>query len=365
MKRSLPTGFLITLMMTTACSEQSPYKSSHPDSDFIIGVEFDLDSLRSMAPGSDNWAITWAADGSQYVTWGDGGGFGGDNKKGRVSMGVGRIEGPVEEFETTNVWGGYKALAEAQFPGKSYGILDIGGVLWMWRTGDASDDSAFAVQELFVSRDKGLSWETALVKFTEGDFQGSRPFFAPTFLQFGQGYQGSRDDYVYIYAPDVVSGGWDVQVPGAISLMRVPRDDMGSRGRYEFFSGLDEQGNALWVEEVNQRRSVFSDANGVMRTSVSYNAGLQRYFLITQQVSRYRANNGYIGIYESSEPWGPWRTVLFDSPWKLGLQAGEKSVFWNFSNKWTSVNGQELALVYTGPSGDNFGVVKGRFVLAD
>jgi len=351
---------LLGVVIGAACSEQPRYVSNHPASSFITGIEFDLDSIVSMAPGSDNWAITWASNGDQYTSWGDGGGFGGDNEKGRVSLGVARIAGPVDRFMAINVWGGYKALAEATFEGKSYGLLAVGDVLWLWRTGDASDESAFALQELFYSEDKGLSWHTAGVRFGVNDFKSSRPFFAPTFLQFGAGYAGARDEFVYIYAPDVTQDSWDVQRPGEITLMRVPRGSLDDRQRYQFFAGIDSQGKATWVNDVEQRQSVFSDANGVMRTSVSYNPGLQRYLLVTQQLSRYRAE-GLIGIYEAQEPWGPWRTVLFASPWELGLQNGSKSVFWNFSNKWTSEDGRDFTLVYTGPTGDNFGAVRGHF----
>jgi hypothetical protein len=276
-------------------------------------------------------------------------------------MGVARIEGPVENFTATNIWGGYAAPAKAQFPGKSYGILAVDEVLWLWRTGDASNDSAFAVQELYYSRDNGMHWLPAGVKFHAADFRRSRPFFAPTFLQFGRGYLGSRDDYVYIYAPDVTREQWDVQLPGEISLLRVPRNALAVREAYEFFAGMDSHGQPLWSRDIDRRGSVFSDPHGVMRTSVTYNAGLGRYLLITQQISRYR-ETGHIGIYEAEQPWGPWYTVLFASPWELGLQNDAKSVFWNFSNKWSSPDGKQFTLVYTGPGNDNFGVVKGHFL---
>lgn len=313
-----------------------------------------------MAPGSDNWAVTWGEDGEQYTTWGDGGGFGGDNLRGRVSLGVARIEGDVDSFETTNVWGGYMAESRAQFPGKSYGILAVAEVLWMWRTGDDSDGSAFKFQDLYFSTDYGRRWQSAGVEFASRDFLDDRTFFAPTFLQFGPGYADSRDDYVYIYLPEKTSRDWDVQKPGSISLMRVHRDHLADRERYEFYYGLDKQGRARWGADVNERKDVFTDSNGVMRTSVVYNADLERYILITQQVSRFK-EHGHIGIYEAPEPWGPWKTVLFDSPWRLGLQKGDKTVFWNLSNKWSGNGDGHFTMIYTGPSGDNFGMIQGYF----
>src|SRR4051812_4485595 len=55
----------------------------------ITGFEPDWGTFRRLAPGSDNWANTWAGDGSVYAAWGDGGGFG----SARVSLGFARLMG--------------------------------------------------------------------------------------------------------------------------------------------------------------------------------------------------------------------------------------------------------------------------------
>lgn len=334
-----------------------------PVSDVITGVTFHLDTLVRLAEGSDNWAITWADDDSQYTTWGDGGGFGGTDQDARVSMGVARIRGEPQDFTTQNVWGGNNSLADPTFTGKSYGILALGTDLWLWRTGTESTVSAFERQDLFVSHDNGLTFEGTGVSFKSEDFPSSPGFFAPTFLQFGAGYRGAADEYVYVYAPEITSGDWGVQRPGEISLMRVPVGQLADRSAYEFFTGLDSRGTPGWSSDIGERAPVFSDPeNGVMLASVTYNAGLGRYLLVAQQ--RSMEPGGYIGIYESDAPWGPWRKVLLEDAWELGLQNGEYSVFWNFSNKWTSADGKRAALVYTGPSADNFGLVMVEFETA-
>ena len=340
--------------------EGGPEGDGAPPTGVISDVDFDLGALVTRAQGSDNWAITWADDGSQMTTWGDGGGFGGSDSEARVSMGVARIRGDLPNFTTQNVWGGKDALADATHTGKSYGILALGTTIWLWRTGTESTVSAFERQDLFVSRDHGLTFEKTGVSFTSEDFPSSRGFFAPTFLQFGPGYSGAMDEYVYVYAPELKSHDWAVQHPGEITLMRVPAGQLAERGAYEFFTGLDSSGTPGWSSDVGERAPVFNDPeNGVMLTSVTYNAGLGRYLLVTQQ--RSIEPGGFIGIYESDAPWGPWSTVLFEDAWELGLQKGEHSVFWNFSNKWTSADGRRAALVYTGPSADNFGAVMVEF----
>jgi hypothetical protein len=132
-----------------------------PPGAVITGVSFEFDTLVQRAEGSDNWAVTWADDGSQFTTWGDGGGFGGSDQEARVSLGVARIRGEFENFAARNVWGGKDPLAHATFTGKSYGVLALGADLWLWRTGKASTVSAFEQQDLFVSHDNGLTFEPA------------------------------------------------------------------------------------------------------------------------------------------------------------------------------------------------------------
>lgn len=74
------------LAVTPAARSEAPY----PSSPVIEKVAFDVATHERRAPGSDNWAITWADDDHQYAVWGDGGGFGGTNSDGRVSLGIAR-----------------------------------------------------------------------------------------------------------------------------------------------------------------------------------------------------------------------------------------------------------------------------------
>jgi len=334
--------------------------ASYPPSPLIAGISFDMSTLEQRAPGSDDWPVTWAADGNQYTSWGDGGGFGGTNSDGRVSLGFARVAGPGNDYTTVNTWGG-KGKPPPPFGGKCYGMLALGDTLYMWRGGSASDETIYEFQELYISTDKSLSWTETGVRFTEDDFPGSRGFFAPTFLQFGRGYKDTRDKYVYIYAPEIKSLEWNVQHPGEIALIRVPREDLADKSEYEYFAGLDDKGKAGWSSNIAERAPVFSDPNGVMRTSVAYNKGLGRYLLITQQVDRFRDKNGHIGIYDAPEPWGPWNTVLFANAFDIGLVTHTKTVFFNFSNKWTAEDGRDFVLVYTNE--DNWATVEGRFIL--
>ena len=363
-------------------------KPVYPKSTYITGLKFDLATLNNKCPGngmeaprSDNWPITWADDDNQYTSWGDGGGFGGTNKDGRVSMGVARIEGNKDDYSGFNIWGGKDPESSEQpFRGKSYGIISLNGTLYMLRSGNGITQQCYGVQELWKSMDHGRTWIHTGVDWNF-PFNENNGFFVPTFLQFGKDYRDARDKYLYIYAPDhTVSidslSKWDVNKPGLINLIRVPVDSVEKQSSYCYYSGVDNKGDPKWTFEIEERQPIFKDSeNGVMRISVIYNPGLKRYILTAQQVGRYKDLNGnkaHIGIYESTEPWGPWSTILFEHPWNIGdyphLQNEEfpgdaKTVFWNFSPKWWSNNGKEFVMVYTGPGGDQWGTVEGNFVL--
>ena len=71
--------------------------------------------------------MTWGADDHLYAAWGDGGGFGGSDSDGRVSMGFARIEGGPENRRGINVNGGKNPESPASFPkkGKTSGIAFV------------------------------------------------------------------------------------------------------------------------------------------------------------------------------------------------------------------------------------------------
>ena len=85
---------VIGSLALAACTNPSDHQCAAPESAPIISdVVFHWDTHMRAAPGSDNWPITWSDDDHQYTAWGDGGGFGGTNRNGRVSLGFARVEG--------------------------------------------------------------------------------------------------------------------------------------------------------------------------------------------------------------------------------------------------------------------------------
>jgi hypothetical protein len=331
-------------------AQTAPYTKSP----VIADITFDWATHKRQAPGSDNWPVTWADDDHQYTSWGDGGGVGGTNNDGRVSLGVARVEGSATSYQGYNVWGGKNAEHQATFGGKSYGILSLAGVLYMW-VSPGSDATNYNEARLYRSTNRGASWTAASWAFTK-----SHGLILPTFLQFGKNYQGARDGYVYVYANHLkTSTKLAVQKPGQITLMRVPKAQLMERAAYQFFAGTDAAGRPTWTTSLTARRPVFQDANGVgWNTSVSYNPGLKRYLLMTEHV---QSMDGNFGLFDAPEPWGPWTTVKYMGG--FGAPSIETTAFfWNFANKWLSADGRQFTLVFTGiNSNDSWNTVRGTF----
>jgi hypothetical protein len=330
---SLLVGLFVLAPVASMCAD--PY----PPSPVIVDVVFDWSSRKTLAPGSDNWPITWAADGHQYTSWGDGGGFGGTNSDGRVSLGVGRVTGSYPGYGTKNVWGGKSPENKATFGGKSYGILAINGTdMYMWiRQAKQAGKSGHAW--LCRSTDNGANWSLA-----SWGFPTSHDLNTPTFCQFGKNYAGARDGYVYSYFIRTPSGGdfgFTVTKPGRIDLARTPKDKLMDKSEYEFFAGMSG-GNPSWTKDVDARKPVFENPDGTSWVlSVTYNAGLERYILSVEDTkfTNGRSTGNVMGFYDAPEPWGPWTTInrIKDFPaWTCA-----------FSNKWTSGDGTESVAVLT------------------
>jgi len=345
---SITVAFLLVLQATKAAVAASPY----PDSSAITVISFNWATHQEMAPGSDNWPVTWADNGHQYSSWGDGGGFGGTNSDGRVSLGFARIEGAKSSYAGYNVWGGKNPENPATFDGKCYGIICINGVLYAWR-GPGSGTTSYDEARLYKSTNYAASWSATSVEFVKAD-----DIIMPTILNFGQDYAGARDNYVYHYFIDLVGNpsSLGVHIPGKIYLLRVDKSNIEDESYYEFFSGT--AGSPSWSSSIASRTPVFEDPAGVgWNLSVSYNAPLGRYILCTEHTQTFQ---GRLGMFDAPEPWGPWTTVMYTENFHTG--AGDESFFWNFSNKWLSPDGKDFVLVFTGISGDDsWNTVEGTF----
>jgi hypothetical protein len=158
--RDLMVVCLVALPALEISAQTPPY----PPSPVIARIAWRSPPPSRKALGSDNWPTTWGPDGHLYTCWGGGNGFG-DVRRG---LGIARLEGGPESFEGVNVWG----VAEGYWGGKSYGLLSLGGTLFMWFGPEATWRSSTETR-LGWSLDLGKSWEFSHVFFRCTD--GSQP----------------------------------------------------------------------------------------------------------------------------------------------------------------------------------------------
>lgn len=352
-------GFATAIAAENKAAPRAEFRPAYPPSPVIAKLTFDDTTARTLAPGSDIWPMTWAANDGLYTAWGDGGGFGGTDKAGRVSLGVGEIQGSRRDYQGLNLAGGVDAPKPAPFTGKSEGILALGDTLYLWRDGDASSLEYFKFCELWRSDDHGLTWRKTPVRFSrlEGDFpDGDQGLFAPAFCQFGRGYAGAPDDYVYVCAPDIIDPThWRVRLPGRLNLLRVKRGQIEDKAAYEFFAGMDSASRPTWTARSASRKPMWEDAaQGTHRVALSYNPGLRRYLLTTITLDR----TGWMSVYDSPTPWGPWTHVQTEhNPDRWGTL----TIIFTFVSKWLSADGRDFMIVHT--KNDRWASIEGRFEL--
>jgi hypothetical protein len=327
------TSIFVCLWTLVSCLPGLPQPAGasappYPPSPAIEGITWDFAHLRRLASGSDLWPVTWAADGHLYTSWGDGGGFGGTNTVGRVSLGFARIEGGPRDFVGVNIWGGKDAKSRAQFPGKCYSMLAVDGILygWLWQPGGKL--------ELAFSRDRSQTWQRVV------DLRFPEDGFGPvSFLNFGKDYVGARDQYVYIYGSE--------ESGQSLSLARVPKNRITDRSAYEFWLGVDREGIPLWTLDITQREPVFVDRNGVDSAAVIFHPGIRRYLLTAAHRLSGQAIGGVgqLGIFDSVEPWGPWTTITYEDNWG-GFGKGE-ALGYHLPTKWISLNDRTLWMIFS------------------
>lgn len=344
----------------------------YPASEMISGISIDWSTHQRHAQGSDNFQLTWADDDHQYGIWGDGNGF---TERNRVSFGVARIEGDYNDYSGYDRYGHKESSEyEAVIKGKSWGMICVKGVLYTWIHPDkpggwGSWESHHTESRLYISNDKGASWQQAQWAFTIDD-----GLVGGNILQFGKDYAGARDKFVYHYMSDpeifrdAAGSATELMVPGRIFLLRVPKDKLMVREAYEFFSGM-KNGKPLWTTDVTGKQPVFTDNNGVgTPVGISFNSALKRYILTTEHS---KPHAGMQGIFEAPEPWGPWSTVTYftEESW-FGYDNPEtvprNCFFWCFPTKWISEDGWSATMVFTGggrgKNNDSFNTVRVKFI---
>jgi hypothetical protein len=355
---------LFTLLSVSVVSPLQSQDAPYPPSPVIRDITWQWETHKTAAPGSDLWPVTWGPDGHLYTAWGDGGGFGGTNSDGRVSMGFARIEGPPNPFRGINLNGGKNPEHPATFPdqGKTGGILFVDGTLYA-RLNLQDGNWPNVNHSLAWSDDRGATWNQTSWVFPkgEGNFKPSR------FLNFAKDYSGVPEEiagFVYIY-------GFKQSKPGTeknIYLARVPQTRMKIRAAYDFFAGFDA-GKPTWSPDVTAIKPVFTDPNGVIPTTGAvYHPQFKRYLLTS-----FHIGPGQLGIFDAPRPWGPWTTVAYYESWG-GMGTDGHGLNCDFPQKWIGSDGLTMWAVFSvyGPGAqkgiqahDRLNLVKATLTLSE
>jgi hypothetical protein len=346
-------GFTVMMgLMVTGCSAHAqPNVPPYPPSAVIKEVGWgSTNTIVRQARDGDNWPVTWASDDALYTTWGDGTGFAPKVER-KLSCGFARVTGSPPNFIGENIRSTGEQLGQGRSGLKGWGMVAIGDVLYLW-FGHADKQGGAA--RLAWSEDRARTWTFADWKFDEFGLMG--------FVNFGRGYGGARDNFVYAYS----HGGPRADTPADhFLLMRAPKDRLTKRGAWEFFTGVDGSGQPRWTRDIARRSAVFRHHRACLRSAMTYNSGLRRY-LWWQHIPQPPGHpdggdtrfEGGFGIYDAPEPWGPWTTAYFTTKWDVG--PGEHA---DFPAKWMSGDGRTAWLVFSGD--DAFSVRQARFIVGD
>lgn len=319
-------------------------KPPYPLSDLIRSVNFEpVSDILRFAEGSDNWPITWGDDGNLYTAYGDGWGFAPKVEK-KLSLGLAKIEGNPPEITGYNIRSeSGEKTGQGKEGIKASGMLMVDGVLYMLTRNAGNSRLAW-------SDDHAETWTWVDWKFEES-------FGCPTFLNFGKNYHGARDDYVYIYSHDEKSA---YETADQMVLARVLKDSIREKDSYTYFSG--SSGQPAWSKNLQNRMPIFENPGKCYRSGISYNPGLDRYLwchIIPDSSNgelRGPRFKGGLGIFESINPWGPWKTIFYTLDWDIG--PGETG---SIPNKWISKDGKSCYYAFSGD--DYFSVRKMDFLL--
>ena len=297
----------------------------------ITGISFDFPSLLNDPPGqtgvraeeSDNWPITWAWDGHQYTSFGDGKGFhnhGSPYAETRASFGFSRIEGTKTGYSAYDVFKSGESMPSSE-QGKCYGMLGANAKLYaavdyFLVGGSGSGADRYEGVSVISSADAGVSWtEEIRWDFNDWGTGNADGFYSMSFVQFGQDHAkpgsshpslAAQDDgYVYAILSEHNNNVYDVQIPGGITMIRCLESNLesGVKSDWEYISEIDSGNVPTWSTTITDRIMVWQDAtDGNDSASISYNEPLKRYILTTfhnQRLTGQTSSDAYIGIYDS------------------------------------------------------------------
>lgn len=299
----------------------------------------------------DCWQTAWGDDGLLYTVEGDANYSIDDTDiSPKKSMSFASVDGSPHTHTGTYIASNDETTGQGAAGKKPASMLSIDGRLYLWvRNADEAGNDC----ELWYSDNDSVDWTISTVYFSLGYC---------VFCQFGQDYAGAKDNYVYLVTPDTDSA---YNPADDFLLLRVNKTNILTQSSYEYFSGLDGDGQPTWSSSSSNAASIMYNAGKCLRSGLSYNEAIGRYLWWQHDPTTgtgggfdTRTQGGFY-VYEAAELWGPWYTAYETSSWDMG--PGESG---HFPAKWMgelSGTTQDIYLIFSG--NDKFSVRKATLTI--
>jgi len=151
---------------------------------------------------------------------------------------------------------------------------------------------------LASSEDDGKTWTQV-----EGTpWVGGSVFKDLMFIQMGKAYELNTDGYVYALGVEEELA-LEIQ---PVCLARVPRAQILDYTAYEYFAGLDGQGEPDWSDQ-QEAAAPLPGLGSFVQGAAIYHPGIERYLFLSGVVS-FEDKTG--ALFEAPTPWGPWTVAV-------------------------------------------------------
>ena len=381
---------LFALFFLVSCNETMITKKK-PN-----GVQFHKETLRRVGNSGDNWCITWASDNSQITSLCDGVWL--DDGKGYHNH-LFRLTGEPDNFERENIID-YPYFNGLEGSWYGYGVLAVDGNIYsaasytiMQTEPETSWTGPFQGVKLLKSPDNGKTWYRVDRNGNEKKYDGPNdstrnivndeemffyqefglkhkekvayPFSYFDFVQCGRDNSAAKDNYIYIYSPE-----------GAFSykmlLAKVPKDKIGVRSEWEYFTKYDETNQPQWTKNIEERGYAYVFPEKSSRghyfgwyswlPSVVWNEGLGLYIMVNggtyageKELSNsdkdyfdpwMHTESGSLGFWYSEKPYGPWKQFYYNE--YFTVDNDRNRVYQpKLSPKWISEDGTKMVLIWS------------------
>jgi hypothetical protein len=340
---------------------QPPADCPFPRSESIRGVRFT--GRHATYGNADTWYPSWASDGNLYSPWTDGNVNGVTAFSGGSGANTGNAtilgDDPLAlEIKNVAVYASSPSPYIGRYP---CGTLVRDGT-WFYGTYSLNDSGAGLNYDTLGPL-VGFRWSTDYgATWTQTPHTPSSPLFgepaayngkvkmgSPHFVDFGKNMEHSPDGKAYL----VGHGAHDPDpMPQPANLSWITGDEiylgrvspsvaaMNDAAQYEFFSGRDSGGKALWSNRLADAQPIAAWNNHMGCVTTTYDAPLGKYLMFVTD------GGNTIGMYdtyilESDDVTGPWRLVHYLT------QFGKEAYFVNLPTKFVSDDGRRAWLSYS------------------